>query len=200
MVVFYGISIVVGYLMQNPVSIHLILNEYFVDNILKPHRAIKRFSVLILKQIELFRLISSINSSISPIDESLAGIIIREQSGLRRGGNERVLHSPQIYRIGARLNWYTTFPNAPGLENHHQIVWCHIQDTRSGRGSYHFAEMKSMNSTTPANWASQVFELATLKYFVLRVKLSLLLSWVIKLISLICATHLLGILNVTCNF
>ena len=44
------------------------------------------------------------------------------------------------------------FPKASALlEPHHQIVKCHIQDTRWG-GSYPFAEVQLVYSTAPADW------------------------------------------------
>ena len=51
------------------------------------------------------------------------------------------------------MKGYSAFPKAPALlEPHHQIVSCHIQDTRWG-GSYSSAEVPSVYSTAPANWA-----------------------------------------------
>ena len=48
---------------------------------------------------------------------------------------------------------YSTFPKAPALlEPHHQIVQCHIQDTRWGK-SYSSAETQLVYSTAPDNWA-----------------------------------------------
>ena len=47
----------------------------------------------------------------------------------------------------------SAFPKAPAsLEPHHQIVLCHIPDTRWG-GSYPSAEVQSVYSTSPADWA-----------------------------------------------
>ena len=52
----------------------------------------------------------------------------------------------------------SAFPNAlPLLEPHYQIVLCHIQDTW-GRGSYPSAEMQSVYSTAPADWAKFIME------------------------------------------
>ena len=51
------------------------------------------------------------------------------------------------------MKGYSAFPKAPALlEPHHQIVYCHIQDTRRG-GSYPSAEEESVYSTAPADWA-----------------------------------------------
>ena len=48
----------------------------------------------------------------------------------------------------------STFPKAPALlEPHHQIVSCYIQDTHWGGGSYPSAEVLSVYSTAPADWA-----------------------------------------------
>ena len=53
--------------------------------------------------------------------------------------------------IGA-MKGYSAFSKAPALlEPCHQIVKCHIQDTRWGGGSYHSAEKQSVYSTAPAN-------------------------------------------------
>ena len=54
------------------------------------------------------------------------------------------------------MKGYSAFPKAPALlERHHQIVYCHIQDTRWG-GSYPSAEKQSVYSTAPAD--CEVFE------------------------------------------
>ena len=50
------------------------------------------------------------------------------------------------------MKGYSAFPKALAfLEPHHQIVLYHIKDTRF-RGSYHFAELLSVYSTSPADW------------------------------------------------
>ena len=50
---------------------------------------------------------------------------------------------------------YSAFPKAPALlEPHHQIVKCHIQDTRF-EGSYSSAEKQSVYSTAPADGATR---------------------------------------------
>ena len=55
------------------------------------------------------------------------------------------------------IKGYSTFPKAPALlEPHHQIIYCHIQDTRWGGGSYPSAEKQSVYSTAPADWAIEV--------------------------------------------
>ena len=47
----------------------------------------------------------------------------------------------------------SAFPKAPALqEPNHKIVQCYIQDTRCGE-SYLTAEMQSVYSTAPADWA-----------------------------------------------
>ena len=52
------------------------------------------------------------------------------------------------------MKGYSAFPKAPALlEPHHQIVKCHIQDTRWRGGSYPSAEVQSVYSTAPADWA-----------------------------------------------
>ena len=46
------------------------------------------------------------------------------------------------------IKGYSAFPKAPAsLEPHHQIVYCHIQDTRGG-GSYPTAEKQVFNWDT----------------------------------------------------
>ena len=48
----------------------------------------------------------------------------------------------------------STFPKAPALqEPHHQIVRCYIQDTRLRGVSYACADVQSVYSTAPADWA-----------------------------------------------
>ena len=55
------------------------------------------------------------------------------------------------------MKGYSTFPKVPALlEPHHQIVYCHIQDTRCG-GSYPSAEKQPVYSTAPADWAMKRF-------------------------------------------
>ena len=54
------------------------------------------------------------------------------------------------------MKGYSTFPKAPALlEPHHQIVLCHIQNTRWGGGSYPSVEVQSVYSTAAADWAIQ---------------------------------------------
>ena len=48
---------------------------------------------------------------------------------------------------------YSTFFKSPRPEPCHQIVWCHYQDTHWGVRAYSSAEMQSMYSTAPVNWA-----------------------------------------------
>ena len=68
------------------------------------------------------------------------------------------------------MNVYAAFSKAPALlKPHHQIVLCHIQDTRCGE-SYLSEEMQSVYSTAPADWIISIY-------------LSIYLSmWVIQLI------------------
>ena len=52
------------------------------------------------------------------------------------------------------IKGYSALPKAPeSLEPRHEIVYCHIQDTRMGGGSYSAAEVQSVYSTAPADWA-----------------------------------------------
>ena len=52
------------------------------------------------------------------------------------------------------MKGYFAFPQALVLlEPHHQIVLCHIQDT-CWRGAYPSAEVQSVYSTAPADWAN----------------------------------------------
>ena len=55
-------------------------------------------------------------------------------------------------QLGAMME-YSILPKAPGLEPHHQMVKCHIQDTCWRWGSYSSAEMQSVYSTAPVDWA-----------------------------------------------
>ena len=51
---------------------------------------------------------------------------------------------------------YSTFPKSTRLESHHQIVSCYILDTHcGGEGSYSSAEMQSVYSTAPTDWARE---------------------------------------------
>ena len=48
----------------------------------------------------------------------------------------------------------SAFPKAPAsLESHHQIIWCHIQDTHSGE-SYSSTGGQSVYSTYPTDWVN----------------------------------------------
>ena len=52
------------------------------------------------------------------------------------------------------MKGYSALPKAPALlELHHQIIVCHIQDTRWGV-SYPSAEVQSVYSTASADWAN----------------------------------------------
>ena len=56
------------------------------------------------------------------------------------------------------LKEYSTFSKGPvSLEPHHQIVLCHVQDIRCGVGSYTSAEVQSVYSTAPADWARKLY-------------------------------------------
>ena len=66
-----------------------------------------------------------------------------------------VLFNPEWTWEQWHMKGYSTFPKASGLlEPHHQIVYCHIQDT-CWVGSYPSAEVLSVYSTAPADWASK---------------------------------------------
>ena len=55
------------------------------------------------------------------------------------------------------IKGYSAFTKAPALlEPHHQIVWCHIHETRWG-GAYPTAEEQSVNSTAAADRANQKY-------------------------------------------
>ena len=65
----------------------------------------------------------------------------------------------QVLGLPVRLNQgviaielYFPFPKAPGLEPRHQMVYCHIQDTR-WTVSYPTAEMQSALSIAPVDLA-----------------------------------------------
>ena len=84
--------------------------------------------------------ISTQFSSIWPIDRTLSDITTPGQSWPGSDGNE----------------WYSAFPKTPALlEPPDRIVLCHIQDTSSGGWSYSSAEMPSVYSTAPAEWANK---------------------------------------------
>ena len=51
------------------------------------------------------------------------------------------------------IKGYSTFPKAPELEPHDQIVLCHILDTHLGGGVDPFVEILLAYSTVPADWA-----------------------------------------------
>ena len=56
------------------------------------------------------------------------------------------------------MKGYSAFPKAPAsLEPYHQIVYCHIQDTRWG-WSYPSAEVQSVYSTAPADCAISLYK------------------------------------------
>ena len=49
---------------------------------------------------------------------------------------------------------YSTFPKTPALlESQHKIVLCHLPSTFWGGGSYPSADMQSVYSTAPDDWA-----------------------------------------------
>ena len=53
------------------------------------------------------------------------------------------------------MKGYSTFTKAPALlEPHHQIVWCHIQDTCGDGGEVLLLIRKMVYSTAPADWAN----------------------------------------------
>ena len=68
---------------------------------------------------------------------------------------------------------YSAFPKAPALlEPHHQIVSCHIQDTLYGGGSYPSAEVQSVYSTAPADWAIHRFKCQTVLFQIIQFSIS----------------------------
>ena len=84
------------------------------------------------------------------LGETLISTITPGQSGLRSNVNEEVLHIPKTL----------------GLEPHHQIVLCHIQDTCFflflfflAGGAYTSTEMKLAYSTALANWVVIYFKM-----------------------------------------
>ena len=55
--------------------------------------------------------------------------------------------------VAMTMKGCTAFPKAPAsLEPHHQIVWCHIQGNH-WVGVLPSAEVQSVYSTAPADWA-----------------------------------------------
>ena len=82
--------------------------------------------------------ISTLFSSIWLIDRTLSDATTLGQSGPGSYGDKG----------------YSTFPKTPALQDpHHQIVYCHIQDTRWGSEFYPSAEMQSVLSAALADWA-----------------------------------------------
>ena len=74
----------------------------------------------------------------------LSGATTPDQSGLGSDGNEGVLRIPQISSITGNLTirWFSV------ISGH--LLW--------GRGAYPSAEMQSMYSTVPADWAMHLFK------------------------------------------
>ena len=61
----------------------------------------------------------------------------------------------RVYLRAMAMRGCSAFPKAPAsLVPHHQIVYCHKQDTHWG-GSYPSAEVQSVYSTAPADWAKK---------------------------------------------
>ena len=79
------------------------------------------------------------NSSIWPIDRTLSGPTTLGLSRPRSNGNEEGLHIPQNSKTGASPS--NDFASYPGH-------WLGV--------SYPSAEMQSMYSTVPANWAGTI--------------------------------------------
>ena len=77
------------------------------------------------------------NSCIWPRDRTLSGATTLSQSGAGSNGNKEVLHIPQSSKAGASLSDYLV--SYPGLL---LVVW-----------SSPSAEMQSVYSTSPADWA-----------------------------------------------
>ena len=60
------------------------------------------------------------------------------------------------------MKGYFAFSKAPALlEPHHQIVWCQIQETHWGVGSYYSAEMQLVYSTAQAYLAFMTYKKST---------------------------------------
>ena len=57
------------------------------------------------------------------------------------------------------MKGYSIFIKNPGLEPHHQIVWCPIQDTRWVEGSNPSAGMQPVYSTAIADWAQIIYDI-----------------------------------------
>ena len=74
-----------------------------------------------------------------------------------------VLFNPYQSNLGViAMKGYSALPKPPALlEPHHQTVECHIQGTRSGV-SYPSAEVESVYSTAPADWARNLLKISTL--------------------------------------
>ena len=80
------------------------------------------------------------NSSIWPIDRTLSAATTTDQSGPGSNGNEQVLHILQSSKTAALpSNSLMSYPGYLLME------------------SYPSAEMQSVYSTAPANWAECVF-------------------------------------------
>ena len=76
--------------------------------------------------------------SIRPIDRALSGTTTPDQSGPGSNDNEGVLHIPQISKAGVSQS--ACLVSYPG----HSLVGC-----------YPSAEMQSVYSKVPANWAME---------------------------------------------
>ena len=77
-------------------------------------------------------------------------------SSILTTGRYQVLPLRAKVDLGAMvMKGYSAFPKAPALlEPDHQIVWCHMQDTRCWDGrSYPSVEMQSVYSTAPVDRA-----------------------------------------------
>ena len=100
---------------------------------------------------------------------------------------------PHLARVdlGAMaIKGYSAFPKAPAsLEFHHQTVQCHIQDTRWER-SYPSAEVQSVYSTAPADWASPTLIQDASKYFLWTNRKQLLWKRVSSILERICINNL----------
>ena len=54
------------------------------------------------------------------------------------------------------MKTYFSFPKAPGLDTHYQIVYCHIKDTCLEWGALTPSETHLLYSTAPTDWAGVV--------------------------------------------
>ena len=105
--------------------------------------------------------ISTHFSSIKPIDRALSGATTPGQRGLESNGNEGVLRIPQSSSItgSSPLDYLVSYPLVEGLPLCREKVGVFNSPNRLGhsleRESYPWAEMQSMYSTAPTDWATR---------------------------------------------